>query len=359
VSWLLAFVGFAALIILHELGHFAAAKAVGMRVERFMLFFPPIVTSVRRGETEYGIGAIPLGGYVKITGMNPAEEIPPEHAHRAYYRQPVWKRVVVIAAGPAMNVLVAFVILFGLFAIKGQATVSTSVGATQKGSAAAGVLHPGDKLLSVDGRRGDLLTLRNQIGSHRCAGRLTQGCVAATPAHVVVARAGRDVALDIRPRYSVQDKRMLLGFTFGTAYASMPVGEAATTSVTGMWNVSKATVTAITRIFYDSKARKDVSGVVGSYETTRQTFQSDDYVFAFQILALISLSLAIVNLFPFLPLDGGHIFWAVAEKVRGRPIPFRVMEQASYVGFVLVLMIFAIGLTNDIDRLRGAGFGVR
>jgi regulator of sigma E protease len=126
-----------------------------------------------------------------------------------------------------------------------------------------------------------------------------------------------------------------------------------------MWDVSKATVSAIGRLFYDSKARKEVSGVVGSYETTRQSFQSDDVVLALQILGLISLSLAIVNLFPFLPLDGGHIFWAVAEKIRGRAIPFRLMEQASVIGFVLVIMLFALGLTNDIDRLRGEGFGVR
>src|SRR6185312_15921672 len=104
MSWFLAFAGFAALIILHEAGHFAAAKAVGMRVERFSLFFPPLIAKVKRGETEYAIGALPLGGYVKITGMNPTEEIPPEHKHRAYYKQPVWKRVVVISAGPLVNV---------------------------------------------------------------------------------------------------------------------------------------------------------------------------------------------------------------------------------------------------------------
>src|SRR3954466_3779717 len=103
MSWLLAFLGFAMLVILHEAGHFVAAKAVGMRVERFSLFFPPLLARVKRGETEYAVGAIPLGGYVKITGMNPAEVIPPEHAHRAYYRQPVWKRITVIFAGPFMN----------------------------------------------------------------------------------------------------------------------------------------------------------------------------------------------------------------------------------------------------------------
>src|SRR5581483_4444585 len=120
MSYFLAFMRFVALIVLHEFGHFAAAKAVGMRVERFSLFFPPKLFGVRRGETEYMIGAIPAGGYVRITGMSPREEIPPEVAHRAYYRQPVWKRLVVIAAGPAMNVLVAFVIFWGIFALSSQ-----------------------------------------------------------------------------------------------------------------------------------------------------------------------------------------------------------------------------------------------
>ena len=110
---------------------------------------------------------------------------------------------------------------------------------------------------------------------------------------------------------------------------------------------------------FETEKRKQISGVVGSYETTRQSFVADDTVLALQLLALISLSLAVVNLFPFLPLDGGHIFWAVAEKVRGRAIPFSVMERAGFVGFALVIALFMIGLTNDIGRLTGDGFSVR
>jgi regulator of sigma E protease len=125
-----------------------------------------------------------------------------------------------------------------------------------------------------------------------------------------------------------------------------------------MWRVTKLTVTSIVRVFYDSKARSEVSGVVGSYEATRQSFEFDT-TRALNVLAIISLSLAVVNLFPFLPLDGGHIFWAVAEKLRGRPIPFSIMERASVVGFMLVAILFAIGLTNDIGRLTGEGFNVR
>ena len=105
-------------------------------------------------------------------------------------------------------------------------------------------------------------------------------------------------------------------------------------------------------------AQGDLAAWSGSYEVTRQTILTDvDEVIG--ILAIISLSLAIINLFPFLPLDGGHIFWAIVEKVRRKPVPFSVMERAGVIGFMLVIFIFLIGLTNDIDRLQGEGFGVR
>src|SRR5438067_3002241 len=109
MSWVLTILGIVALIVLHELGHFAVAKAVGMRVERFSLFFPPTLLRVRRGETEYAIGAIPAGGYVKITGMNPEEleDLDPELTRRAYYAQPPRKPIAVILAGPGANLLIA------------------------------------------------------------------------------------------------------------------------------------------------------------------------------------------------------------------------------------------------------------
>ena len=167
MSWLLAFLGFAVLIVLHEAGHFAAAKAVGMRVERFALFFPPLLARRPRGETEYAIGAVPLGGYVKITGMNPAEEIPPEVAHRAYFRQPVWKRIVVIGAGPAVNIVLALVLLVAYLLIWGtpKVTPTNEVEALSKGGAAANVLQVGDRVVAVDGKRGGPEVLRDQVST--------------------------------------------------------------------------------------------------------------------------------------------------------------------------------------------------
>src|SRR5436309_10819599 len=161
MSYVLAFLGFVALIILHEFGHFAMAKAVGMRIERFSLFMGPLLVKFRRGETEYGIGPFPLGGYVRITGMNPREDIPPEVVPRAYYNQAVWKRVVVILAGPAMNLLIAFAIVFALVLSNGQQKVShgqpvtnKNVAGVVKGSPAAAALKPGDQIVSVDGVSG-------------------------------------------------------------------------------------------------------------------------------------------------------------------------------------------------------------
>lgn len=356
MSWLLAFLGFAVLIILHEAGHFFAAKAVGMRVERFSLFFPPLIARKKRGETEYAIGAIPLGGYVKITGMNPAEDIPPEHAHRAYYRQPVWKRIVVIGAGPAVNIVLAFVIMAGVFMARGPIEPPLVVGSIEKTLPADGKLRDGDKLIAVDGKRltgnytQQLEQVTTAVGAHK-----------GDAVSFTVDRDGQQVTISgntfldnkqTPPRYR-------FGFSYDREASRIDAGpiRAADEAVSEMWFVTTSTVSHIAQIF-DSEKRKEIGSVVGGYETTRQAF-SLDAVTALYVLALISLSLGIINLFPFLPLDGGHIFWALAEKVRGKAIPFSVMERAGFIGFALVLMLFVIGLTNDIDRIQNGGFGLR
>jgi regulator of sigma E protease len=356
MSWIIAFVGFASLVILHELGHFAAAKAVGMRVEKFSLFFGPFLAKFTRGETTYGIGPIPLGGYVKITGMNPAEEIPPEHAHRAYYRQPVWKRVVVIVAGPLVNIVLAFIILWIVFWSNGIVEPTSKVERVQPGTPAATALVKGDTLVAVDGRRGDFDALRARIGTHTCATRPpTDGCASSTPARVTVRRDGRLETFSLRPVYDAEAGQTIVGFTPGSLTTPIGPATAARDSVEAMWRVTAATATVLSRLF-EAEQREQLSGVIGSYERTRQSVEISA-TRTFLLLALISLSLGLVNLLPFLPLDGGHIFWALAEKVSGRAISFRVMERASVVGIGLVAILFFIGLQNDIGRLTGEGFG--
>jgi regulator of sigma E protease len=368
MNWVLTLLGFIALVVLHELGHFAAAKAVGMRVERFSLFFPPKLIGVRRGETEYMIGAIPAGGYVRITGMSPRERdrIDLRIAHRTYYAQPVWKRLVVIAAGPAMNVLIAFAILWGVYALSAQQprTDRARIATVESGHPAAGALRVGDVLLAVDGRPVRLnassgsANFISQISSHRCAGQPVPGCAAATPVRMTVLRDGRRLSFAITPRYEPKLGRTLVGIQTGPVFTGESLAQAAGTSISEMWHVTSLTVTRISEIFVSAHARKEVHSVVGVSDIASEAF-SYSATAALYLLALVSLSLAVINLFPFLPLDGGHIFWALAEKLRGRPIPFAVMERASVVGFALVLFLFLIGFTNDIHTLSNGGFKVR
>ena len=407
MTWVLVIVGFSALIILHEFGHFIVAKATGMRVERFFLFFPPKLISIKRGETEYGIGMIPLGGFVKITGMNPEEleqeeeteewqqdpeagrdtpqgllsrveasgqdpsereQLPPDVLKRAYYNQPVWKRVAVIAAGPAMNILIAFVILFFLaFSVQQVTGPGLKIAEVTQDSAARGQLQPGDKVVSIDGKalsnengtdRAD--DFRTLIGSHKCAGQQTDGCQAAAPVNVVVDRSGQQVPLQISPRYDPSAKQVLLGVRFeptDTGPVATTVPEAADWAVDTMWLVTSKTVSAIARIFLPEQ-REQLSGPVGSSRALNEAigFSAQE---AFFVLAVISLSLGVINLFPFLPLDGGHIFWSLVEKVRGRRVPFSVIERASAIGFLLILLLFVVGLSNDLGRLGDSALGPR
>jgi regulator of sigma E protease len=398
VSWVLVVVGFSALIILHEFGHFAIAKATGMRVERFFLFFPPKLVSVKRGETEYGIGMIPLGGFVKITGMNPEElepekapdgetdedagrdtpegllerieaagqdpgereELPPEVLERAYYNQPVWKRVVVIAAGPAVNILIAFLILFGLsFALEQPAGSGVEIDRLTSDSPAAGKLRPGDRIVSIDrvpasnqGFDDRVDSFRDLINSHKCAGTQTDGCAASAPVTLVVDRGGKQVQTSVTPEYNATAGRYLVGVSFAptdTQALADSVPEAADYAVDTMWLITSKTVSTIGRIFLPEQ-REQLSGPVGSSRALNEAigFGTQEALF---VLALISLSLGIINLFPFLPLDGGHIFWSLVEKVRGSRVPFSVIERASAVGFLLILLLFVVGLTNDLGNL--------
>ena len=360
MSWVVVFLGLMMLIILHEFGHFAAAKAVGMRVERFSLFFPPLLLRKKVGETEYAIGTLPLGGYVKISGMSPAEDLPDEVRTRAYHAQPVWKRIVVISAGPAMNLLIAFVVLFIFYTAIGPHGPTNRVGTIEKGYPASGALKLGDRLVSVDGKRGSLDTLSRQIATHKCAKQPpVKGCKATTSAEIVVKRNGRLVHLTLTPIYDPGTHKTRLGFGFDDngPRLTLGVGDALSASADQFWYITKETATLPARLL-NSQQRKQISGVVGVSDVAHQTVANDPGLAVF-LLAVVSLSLAIVNLFPFLPLDGGHIFWAVVELFRRRPVPFSVMERSGVVGFMLVIMIFLIGFTNDISRLTNGGFKVK
>jgi regulator of sigma E protease len=372
MTWVIAIAGFCALIVAHEAGHFVAAKAVGMRVERFSLFFPPKLIGFKRGETEYQIGAVPLGGYVKITGMTPDElaSVDLRVAERSYYMKEPWKRIVVILAGPAVNLLLAFVLfaavllshgLDGAYAIGNLAPSQTTlalantstISAIVKGSGADGRLAVGDRIVAIDGRRVSGTELARALQRHRCAGATVAGCAATTPARVTVVRDGRTVTVAVTPHYSKANSRMLLGVGLGhLVAANFGVLSAMGTSAGAMWDLGTSTVTHYFDALTSSKARGQLQSVVGITQDTQQAV-SRGPGYALVLLALVSLVLAVVNLFPFLPLDGGHVVWSLAERVRGRRVSLATMWRFSSVGIVLLAFLVLNGISNDISRLSG------
>jgi regulator of sigma E protease len=397
VDWILTLLGIVLLIVLHELGHFFAAKAVGMRVERFSLFFPPTLFRVRRGETEYAIGAIPFGGYVKITGMSPEElkappqavltssmpgaarigsddaspqetsALDPDVLRRAYYNQAPWKRVVVIVAGPGVNIAIAFLLFWGVLftgSLNGAIALgnldpsvqtlipTTSVEEVVRGDPADGVLRPGDRIVAVEGRPATVSSTVTRISSHRCSGALVNGCRASTPVRLTVRRAGHDLTVSLYPRYDKSIGRMLVGFDFGPASKPFGVLSAAGAALGEMWHTTTNMLTNVVHAFTSSKVRHQFRSIIGISEVAHESIAAGAG-FGLVFLGFLSLILAVINLFPFLPLDGGHILWSVAEKVRGRRISLAAMYRYSTVGIVLLVFLVINGVSNDISRLAG------
>lgn len=370
MSWVLTILGIVALIVLHELGHFTVAKLVGMRVERFSLFFPPTIARFRWRGTEYALGSIPAGGYVKITGMSPEElrETDLRVAVHGYSMLAPWKRIAVIFAGPGVNLAIAFV-LFWAVLMSGSLTGSTAlynldpateavqasskVQAIERDEPATGVLRPGDRIVAVDGTRISGEATRARIDAHRCAGVASDGCRASTPAALTVVRDGKTLHLSLYPRYSKAAGRMLLGVQFGVTAKSFGAAEAASSSVGAMWHATTGTLTGFFKALTSSKTRKEVSSIVGITKTAHETVVEGPGI-ALVFLGYISLVLAVINLFPFLPLDGGHIVWSLGEKLRGgRRISLAAMYRYSTVGILLLAFLVINGVSNDIGRLGG------
>ncbi len=369
MSWVLTILGIVSLIVLHELGHFLAAKSVGMRVERFSLFFPPTIAKVRSGETEYAIGAIPAGGYVKITGMNPEElrDTDLRIAVRSYFMKPPWRRIFVIAAGPAVNLLIAF-LLFAIVAMSGTAGGASTlerldpartltkptpeVAAVIPGLPADRVLREGDLILKIDGVKATVSGTERAITADTCSGPLRNGCRGARAVDMLVRRHGRDVQIRVRPVYDAEVGRMLVGFDFGYRGIALSPAAAAGASAGVMWNATAETVSGIAKALTSAKERKQLSSIVGITTVTQQAVAAG-WGRALAVIGYVSLVLGVVNLFPFLPLDGGHIVWSLAEKLRGKRVSIAAMWRYSSVGLILLAFLVISGLSNDISRLGG------
>jgi regulator of sigma E protease len=406
MSWLIAILGLALLVLIHEAGHFFTARALGMRPRRFYIGFPPAVAKVNRGGIEYGIGAIPLGGYVKIPGMHrPAPSDLDTHFGRAlheapeltgsvermkrrlerseftpgvelsaleasvrgvelspaarrsaergldelrdalgddaYWRAGTWRRVAVIFAGPGVNLVFAVALLAIVFAF-GVRVATLNVNEVQPGSPAdlAG-LRAGDRIVGVDGQQVDEF---NEVYDSVQA---SEGA----PVTLAVDREGRRQTIHVTPTHYL-GQNWAVGFRPAARWERYSPAEAIALAFGRTWEVTKAIGNGFARLV-TPEGREDISSPVGITRVSSQAVDIDFRVYL-QLLAFISLSLALLNLLPLLPLDGGHIAFSIVEGLRGRAVGREVYERVSVIGIALVLMLFFIGLSNDLGG-RGPG----
>ena len=388
MGFVAAIVGLALLILIHEAGHFFAARAVGMTPRKFYLGFGPPLVKTTRGKVEYGIGSLPLGGYVKIPGMSrpsPGDlkaTLPPDvrDAHQvelarldaaiarndfddaraelaslrpligesrlvqelawslepaAYWRQATWRRLVAIGAGPGINLLFAFLLFTGLFMI--STTKGTNVIArVEAGSpAAAAGLHSGDRIVSVAGTR-----VKPDDIAHAIRG--TNG----TPFTLVVKRGSRRVV--VGPTHArLSDGVYRIGIAIeGRAGPGESPPAAAKDALSLSWAVTADTVRGLGHLV-TGRDTNNVSSSVGIVKAQSEAWRQGLRDFL-SVLGLISLALALMNLIPVLPLDGGHIVLALVEKLRGRTFAQAVYIRYSVVGLTLFAVLMYFGLRNDL-----------
>src|SRR5262245_38742225 len=407
MSILIAILGLAFLILVHECGHFFASLAVGLRPRRFYVGFPPAVAKRTRNGIEYAIGAIPLGGFVTIPGMH--RPIPHDAERRfahavedaptlggsvdrvkrslegsgsdltgaqqavddldeelathtlspgarasaekgitelrdalgpdAYWKAPTWKRLVAIGAGPAANILLAVVIFTFLFATSGRATSYVgSVGALKKGATSPAQqigLVSGDRIVAINGHVVDSTEIPDAI--NQSAGREIT---------LTIERDGKQVVLG-PVETQLAEGRYRLGFSLGAEGIGLVPSVGHAFEATGI--ISKEIVKSIGRLF-TGEGRDEVSSPIGITRASADAAErgADSYLW---MLGLISLSLALLNLLPLLPLDGGHILFTLIEGARGRFLRREIYERVSLVGLAVVLLLFFVGLSNDIDKL--------
>jgi regulator of sigma E protease len=383
-----AIVGLALLVMIHEAGHFFAARAVGMTPRKFYLGFGPPLVKVVRGKVEYGIGSLPLGGYVKIPGMSrpsPGDlgaTLPPNvrEAHRvelarldaalqrgdydgahtelealrpavgesrylqelqwslepdAYWRQATWRRLVAIVAGPAINLVFA-IILFAALYMVATTRETNLVARVQTGSPAAAVgIKSGDRVVAVAGRAVTPKEIPPAI-------RATEG----RPFRIVVERHGNRTQIG-----PVRAKQTDGAYRIGIAIEaregpgeSLPA--ATRDALTLSWRVTADTVRGLAHLA-TGRDTNQVSSSVGIVKAQQQAWRQGVRDFL-SVLGLISLALGLMNLIPVLPLDGGHIVLALVEKVRGRTFAQSVYVRYSVVGLTIFAVLMYFGLRNDL-----------
>ena len=331
-------IGLMITIMLHETGHFIAAKKTGMKASEFFVGFGPRIWSFKKGETEYGIKAIPLGGYVKIIGMTNLDEIENGEESRTYRAQKTWKKLVVILAGVTVNIILAFFLIFSSLVFRGvpedaQQQKAKIESASLNSPAYKAGIEPGDVITKIDGVKvPTFIELRETIAKKKVGDKVS----------LTIERDGKTITKELKVGGAPDVKgkttdRPFLGVQQYTIYKKVGVTSAVPQSGKAMYRMLDLTIGALGDRFSFS-GLKDYSKIVANGDYERQDRPSSVFGIVDQggelanqnmwnvvyFMFLINLFLALFNILPLLPLDGGHaavaIYEGIASKIKKRPV---------------------------------------
>ena len=327
---------FGMIVLIHELGHFITAKWSGMRVDEFAIGFGPKLIGIQKGETLYSIRLIPLGGFNRIAGMSPEEELD----NRSFLNKPVWKRFIVIAAGATFNFLLAIVLFFIVFAGVGTQKISTeaTIGHIAPGSPAAMAhLELHDKITLINGQP---VTQWADIGDR------LQG-TAHHAIDITVERDGQSVTTTVIPN---DDKgRAIIGINPETYYESMSIGQAAQMAVLQTGAVIYGMVDGLVQMIAHAQG-ENLSGPVGVAQMAGQV-ASVGFVPLLMFTALLSINLGVIHLLPLPVLYGGNFVLLLIEGITGKKLPPKALQYVQLAGVALLLLLFLYATTQDVTRL--------
>ena len=331
------------LIFVHEFGHFIFAKKSGVRVERFSLGFGPPLWRRQWNETEYRISVIPLGGYVKMYGENPTEEV--ADPTRSFLHQSVWTRIPIVAAGPMFNALFAIVLIAMIHLVGMPIEKSVQIGRILENSAAAQAgLQTDDIIVSLNNEPVERIhELKSKILASEGA-----------TFQLMVQRQGQELPLQLTPRLDPASQEWRIGVELRpgeiTVSRSNPA-QAIWQGTVWTWRITKLTFSGFGQILSRQiPVSESLAGPLGiAREIGRQADNGWRNVVFFT--AGISVSLAILNLLPIPILDGGHLLFFAIEIIKGRPLSLRKREFAQQVGLVILACLMLFAFYNDLMNL--------
>ncbi len=342
------------LIFVHELGHFIVAKRTGVGVKVFSLGFGPALINIRRGQTDYRLSIIPLGGYVRMVGEEPDEEVAPQEIPRSFTHKPVGVRMAIVAAGPAANVVFALITYYLVLVLWGLPILAPSVGKVVKASPAqAAGLRPGDEIVAIDGKKitrwSDMVSIIQASKGRALVFRVRRG--------------HRELSVVVRPRpemvtdiFGETQRIYRVGIIASGKRVIKRVGvfEAAQLAFTKAWVAAKLIGLTVVKLVQAKVSVKELGGPIFIAQAAGQMAR---YGLAplMDFAALISVNLAVINLLPFPPLDGGHLLLFGIEAIRRRPLPLKARQWLQQVGLALVLLLMIVVFYNDIARIITGG----